>query len=286
MPNSIKRIMQPIGKLILFLFLFLVFSSAVYALGRLQFLANLNDQFSIIIFEPLLIIALLLATYCMHKWFPNHQGSYFFPKQKGFGNQFIRGAIMGFLLITVCSLIAYSLNVISFSAGSLSFSLFLIFLVQYLIVAFFEELLFRCYALSTLTDSYPIVVAVSINGLLFGLIHFFNPGFNALAMLNISLAGILFALFTFYYQSVTYAIGIHFAWNFTQGAIFGFKVSGTDSSGILTAKPTDVYYLSGGNFGIESSIICTFVLVLMILYGFWKLNRKLSRFQSNDEITR
>ncbi len=93
-----------------------------------------------------------------------------------------------------------------------------------------------------------------------------NDAFNWLAMINITLAGAFFAILVLLKRNIYWAVGIHFGWNFTQGVILGYKVSGTEAAGILSAKPLGSTYFSGGNFGIESSVFCTGVLLTAIIY--------------------
>jgi hypothetical protein len=54
-------------------------------------------------------------------------------------------------------------------------------------------------------------------------------------------------------------MGIHAAWNFTQGEIYDVPVSGTDVHGILVARLSGPQLLSGGGFGLEASVIAMVV---------------------------
>ena len=66
------------------------------------------------------------------------------------------------------------------------------------------------------------------------------------------------------------AMGLHAAWNFTQGFIWDVNVSGFDSHGIVTAELTGPTWLSGGGFGLEASVIA---LVLATGLGLFYLRR-------------
>ena len=71
-------------------------------------------------------------------------------------------------------------------------------------------------------------------------------------------------------------IGIHWAWNFTQGNIFGFIVSGYYSAAsIFTAEVDGPDLFTGGAFGPEASIIAPiFGVTLSIFFAFyWRLRR-------------
>ena len=179
---------------------------------------------------------------------------------------FAKGTLIGFTTILVCAGLAMAFGNVAFTSGKFNLLLFFGYFVFYVLVAIFEEILFRTFPLIVLAERYRVLAAILISSILFGLAHLANPGFTWLAMLNITLAGILFSLYVLQRRNVYWAIGIHFGWNFTQGILLGYKVSGTNANGILSAKPIGNVYLSGGNFGIESSVYCTLVILILIVY--------------------
>jgi hypothetical protein len=67
-------------------------------------------------------------------------------------------------------------------------------------------------------------------------------------------------------RSLWLPMGLHAAWNFTQGEIFDVPVSGIDEHGLVQAKLSGPALLSGGQFGLEASIIG---LVLATAVGVW-----------------
>lgn len=73
--------------------------------------------------------------------------------------------------------------------------------------------------------------------------------------------------------------GIHGAWNFAQGNLFGILVSGQPSgTSLMTFLPQgNQAWLSGGSFGIEGSIMTSLVLLLLIVYLGYKLNKENER---------
>jgi hypothetical protein len=70
------------------------------------------------------------------------------------------------------------------------------------------------------------------------------------------------------------AIGIHFAWNFTQGGIFGVAVSGIQANGLLQATLSGPELLSGGAFGAEASIIAVIVCLAAGACFMWRASVK------------
>jgi len=121
-----------------------------------------------------------------------------------------------------------------------------------------EELVLRLVILRLLWRAFGIWPAIVIAAALFGVLHLANPDsgwFAALCLIAGEGIGIAFYLVT---GRIWASIGMHAAWNFTQGWIFGAVVSGTVdiAGGPLTLRPSagvpDV--LSGGGFGPEASL--------------------------------
>ncbi|MBI3131912.1 MAG: CPBP family intramembrane metalloprotease [Acidobacteria bacterium] len=133
-----------------------------------------------------------------------------------------------------------------------------------LAVALVEELLYRGYLFQRLADGLgPWPTQLLMAGY-FAFEHWGNPGLldstvKGVATLNIGLAAILLGLAYLRTRSLALPIGLHFGWNWAQGWLLGFPVSGTtEMSGflrpVLHARPT---WLTGGEFGLEGSLLCT-----------------------------
>lgn len=202
---------------------------------------------------------------------------------------FLKGSLIGLCLILVCVGFTMMSGNVVFIPGNISIMAVVGYLVFFILVAIFEELLFRTFPLLVFAERYHLTIAIFFSSVLFGLAHLGNNGFTWLAMLNITLAGILFSIFTLQKWNISWAIGMHFGWNFTQGTILGYQVSGGKSSGILIAKPVGDTYLSGGVFGIEGSVFCTVVLLIVILFLVLKYKiepvQEILLEQSEEEIT-
>ena len=103
-------------------------------------------------------------------------------------------------------------------------------------------------------------IALAISAALFGLLHLLNPGVTLLNAGAVMLeAGIMLAAAYMLTRRLWLCIGIHFAWNFTQGGIFSAAVSGGTTSGLLQAKLIGPTWLSGGAFGAEASVVAVVV---------------------------
>jgi uncharacterized protein len=102
--------------------------------------------------------------------------------------------------------------------------------------------------------------ALLISAAIFGFGHIFNPGATLWTSLAISVeAGLLFGLLFHVSRSLPLCIGLHMAWNFTQGMIWGVPVSGTSDPGWLVSVRTGPDWLSGGAFGAEASVVAIVV---------------------------
>lgn len=134
-----------------------------------------------------------------------------------------------------------------------------------------EEVEFRGYLMLTLgLHKFP-AFAVIISAVMFSCAHLGNPGISLLPLVNLTLAGIMFALIFLRTGSIWCGAALHGFWNFAQGNLLGIKVSGGDSgASILYFSPAagSSGLLSGGAFGIEGSIgtFTVFLLAVMLIY--------------------
>jgi uncharacterized protein len=102
--------------------------------------------------------------------------------------------------------------------------------------------------------------ALAISALFFGGAHLGNPNATVWSALAIAIeAGILLALVYNLTRSLWAVIGLHAAWNFSEGTIYGIPVSGIDSKGFIVSTSTGSDWLTGGKFGIEASSIAVLV---------------------------
>ena len=267
MGDRILHNIMPLLKLILFIFFIFICLLPFGLIAQMNIISLPKDSIiAELILESALVVVVISALLMMFKVFPTiYFNDVFIVRENAFAG-FAKGTAIGFALILCCGVMLYALGYVQLTMGKIGFAVLLGYLFYFILVAVFEELMFRTIPLFVFAERYHFLFAILINGLLFGFVHGGNPGFTYLAMLNITLAGALFSIFTLLKKNISWAIGIHFSWNFTQGILLGYKVSGTDSPGVLSAKPIGANYLSGGTFGIEGSIICTIVLILLIVW--------------------
>lgn len=136
-------------------------------------------------------------------------------------------------------------------------------LVLFIIVGFSEEMFSRGYNMTVLKQTGNKWVMVLVSSILFSLLHGANPNVSFIGFLNIFLIAILFAYMFIKTNNIWLSIGYHITWNFFQGNIFGFQVSGIELEGLYKVKLTSDNIWNGGSFGAEGGLITT----LMILVG-------------------
>ncbi|HEY2745573.1 MAG TPA: type II CAAX endopeptidase family protein [Polyangia bacterium] len=126
--------------------------------------------------------------------------------------------------------------------------------------AIIEETMMRAVFFRIVEESLGTWIALALSAALFGLLHAFNPGATAVSTMAIALeAGVLLAAAFIFTRRLWMAIGLHAAWNFSEGGIFGASVSGTKPYGFLRSSFDGAPLLSGGGFGPEASIVAVVV---------------------------
>jgi membrane protease YdiL (CAAX protease family) len=144
------------------------------------------------------------------------------------------------------------------------------YLTYFVLAAAFEELLWRGYAFQALVQGIGKISAVAISAALFGVAHLANPHANLFGMINTMLAGMWLSAAYLRTRSLWLPTSLHAAWNFFQGFLFGFPVSGLICpETILQMSPQGPAWITGGEYGPEAGALCTFVLLAATLYVTW-----------------
>ncbi len=135
-------------------------------------------------------------------------------------------------------------------------------MLLFFIVAFTEELIFRGYIFKRLETGYGTIAAVILSSLLFGFAHYSNPVDNVTlndklyfcSVLSLE-AGLPLAGAYLLTRRLWLPIGLHWAWDFMEGTIYGFNVSGTDiGPSVMNPVLSSNLFSSGGPFGPEASM--------------------------------
>ncbi|MBI4783008.1 MAG: CPBP family intramembrane metalloprotease [Oscillatoriophycideae cyanobacterium NC_groundwater_1537_Pr4_S-0.65um_50_18] len=179
------------------------------------------------------------------------------------------GLLLGFGLITACVLIAMALGIYRID-GFDSWQNMLPTGIA-LSLPVYEELAFRGVVFRILEGMFGSWVALVLSSLVFGGVHMVNGGESLAGVASIAfvLGPMLVAPFLIT-RRLWLGIGLHAAWNYTMGKIYAINVSGTPSPGLFKATFAGPELLTGGNAGMEGSLICilvalTFTVVMLVL---------------------
>ncbi|MBS1917177.1 MAG: CPBP family intramembrane metalloprotease [Bacteroidetes bacterium] len=154
-----------------------------------------------------------------------------------------------------------------------------------MMVAFSEEIVFRGYILNNLMESFNKWVALLVSALLFAAMHFANDSYNFFAFINVLLAGVLLGINYIYTKNLWFAIFFHFAWNFFEGPVLGYKVSGLSLPSILQPELHGDEMITGGSFGFEGSIIGIALLLFAIFIVYFVYEKKFRPSDVGDQLS-
>ena len=148
-------------------------------------------------------------------------------------------------------------------------------LFMFLVVAVGEEVLFRGIVFRMLDQQWGTAVALIVSALIFGFVHITNDNATVWSSVAIAVeAGLLLGAAYKWAGNLWLPIGIHWSWNFFQGPIFGFAVSGNDTRSLIKPVIEGSEWLTGGSFGAEASILAFVTgLIFTALFLYWMRKR-------------
>lgn len=212
---------------------------------------------------------LMLVSVCVSAWlvlkYRNLPFSRLGLSWAGCGKSLLYGALFVILLYVVGFGLSLLLGVVEVTSVIFSPASLLLNLLFFFLVAVSEELLGRGFILGRMLDEgIHKYVALFISAMLFSLMHLFNPNFALVPFLNILLAGIFLGASYIYTRNLSFPIALHWFWNWIQGPVLGYKVSGNEfsSESLLVLHLPEENLINGGAFGFEGSILCSFLLIL------------------------
>ena len=257
----------------IFLFLFAIPFALVFPELKTE-VGETNIYFQMLN-EVLMLVSGLIAA-CMVLGFRKLPFSGLGLSLKGWGRSLLRGALFVVFLYVVgfgLSLLLGAVEVVGFLFSPISL---LVSLLLYFFVAVTEEVIGRGFILGRMLDGgINKFVALFISAVLFSLMHLFNPNFAFVPFLNIMVAGCFLGASYIYTRNLCFPIALHWFWNWIQGSVLGYKVSGNEFSNknLLILHFPEENLINGGTFGFEGSILCSLLLVLgtvIILRHYYK----------------
>jgi len=221
----------------------------------------------------------LIGTFCVVWFFTTKVDKKSF-KSIGFervlvGKDMLLGLITGFVIMLsgFSILIAtHQLQVVSIKPV---FPDLLLSTGLFIVVAIGEEVFTRGYILRNLVVSFHKYVALFVSAFIFSIMHLANQDISPISLSIIFLSGLVLGLPYLFTKNLWFPIALHFSWNFFQGPIFGFNVSGTKTYNLIETNYSQANIWNGGKFGFEGSLIAVlFLAVALVVLYFLFRNRE------------
>lgn len=195
-------------------------------------------------------------------------GAYGLPRRSAFGKPFWTGAAWGLLSLTALVGILRIAGAVSFSGTAVhgarigKFGLF--WALSFLLVAFYEEFAFRGYLLFAFSQAIGFWPAALLSSLIFGYLHHSNPGENWVGALGAAAIGLFFSFTLRRTGNLWFAVGMHWAWDWSETFLYSVPDSGFVPAGhLMKTALKGSSWLSGGTVGPEASVLF-FVLVAVL----------------------
>ena len=230
-----------------------------------EFMENMPDSIMIAQLLSTLLTAVVVILYCK---LVERRSLYSmgFVKNNAVPSYFI-GIAAGFAMFSATLLISYAAGGVRYVGTDMyNVGIYVLYCVGWLLQGAEEEIVCRGYFMPSLSTKMPLWAAVLISSLFFSLMHLFNTGFNLIVLVNLTLTGIMFAVFAIRFDNLWVCCAVHSVWNLVQGNFYGLPVSG------MFTGPTafrfelcDVSEIwTGGAFGLEGSLSETIVMIVVI----------------------
>jgi uncharacterized protein len=230
---------------------------------------HLGSPYTLIPTEAALVLGLFVATWVMSKIEKRPVLSYGLTDCR-MVRRFFFGLAVGLLLISALVGALWTTHLLVFDgrvlSGAAIWKYAALWAALDLLVAFFEEGLFRGYLLYTLTRGLNFWWAALITSVLFGAAHGHNAGESPVGLITAAVGGFVFCLSLWLTGSLWWAIGMHTGMNWAESYMYGVIDSGSVSQGrLLASHPVGAPIWSGGTTGPEGSVYA--VIVLLVVAG-------------------
>lgn len=200
-------------------------------------------------------------------------------RKEGFIKKYFWGFGVGFIMFSAAILILVlngNITVVdnsSYTVGISALGSILILLPGWAVQSATEEILSRGWLMNVVGARHNGLLGLIISSALFGVLHLLNNSVNVLAIINICLVGIFFGLYVIKTNDLWGACGIHCAWNWAQGNIYGLEVSGNsvNTGSLINLDLKGNKLITGGGFGPEAGMAVTIVLLIGIVVMFIRL---------------
>ncbi|MEM7127294.1 MAG: CPBP family intramembrane glutamic endopeptidase [Chloroflexota bacterium] len=173
---------------------------------------------------------------------------------------------LGMLLAVILIMSAMGYVVIEQPWNQLAIASALLVSLGWIVQGAAEEFLIRGFLMQIIGRRYGIIAAITVSSVIFAVAHGANSNITFLSIVNLTLYGVLMALYALWEGNLWGVFAIHSVWNWAQGNLFGFEVSGNQlrSGIVLDLGESGPDWLTGGPFGLEGGMITSVVLLATI----------------------
>lgn len=236
--------------------------------------AALINNLQNLLFRSILLFCTLAAAYICTRWLEDLPWRAIgLSLHSGWLRELLIGSVVGIGSMAIAVAIAAAAGGLRFSISTASSQVAKTLIVScgvFIVAALFEEAMFRGYPLQTLTRARLAWLGVLVTSAVFAAGHLQNPNAGrALATLNTFLAGVWLAIAFLRTRSLWFPLGVHWAWNWALGSLFGLPVSGLTRlapNPLLRGTDLGPSWLTGGAYGIEGGVACTVALVISTIF--------------------
>jgi membrane protease YdiL (CAAX protease family) len=208
----------------------------------------------------------------------------------GVGQKYLRGLLVGLIMFMASISISAALGYITFEEGNsqpqglVALGGVLLVFLGWTVQGSAEEVMNRGWLLPVIGARYHPLWGVIISSVIFAILHSLNPHLSIIAVLNLFLFGLFTALYALYEGGLWGVFSIHAVWNWAQGNLFGFEVSGGPAPGgaLFDLMEIGPDVITGGPFGPEGGLAVTAVLVTSCVVV-WVLSKRLTTLKTSDE---
>ena len=269
-PNErrLRTLWRILGQTVLFFVFGLIFA---LALGWLLFF-NLSAELNLLVQQVIAFFAITVSVYLARRVLDKRS---FASLGLAWNSLAGRDLLVGFTLPAVMMGLVF---LILWGAGWLRIDRFTwqvqpppavlastaLMLLTFVLVGWSEELLSRGYHLQNIADGLNLFWGVALSSLFFAVLHFANPSFgsNSIPFLGLVAAGLFLAFGWLRTRQLWLPIGLHAGWNFFEGPVFGFQVSGLETFRLIQHTTAGPDWITGGRFGPEGGLILLPALAL------------------------
>lgn len=233
-----------------------------------------------LIFRLILLASALLAGFLCTRWLERLPWRALgLTLHAHWRRDFVIGSLIGIASLALATTIAAAAGGLRFSATPRTMLMqvvqtLVLSAVLFIFAALAEEVLFRSYPLQTMVRAGLSALGVILTAVAFASMHMQNPNFtNGLPFLNLFIAGVWLAIAYLRTRSLWLPLGVHWAWNWALGSLFGLPVSGITTiapNPLLHGTDLGPAWLTGGSYGIEGGLACTIALIVSTLF-IWRM---------------